>query len=350
MGGIRAGGPAGDPSRGKSIDLQPDVVQQFLLKTSLFNDPGVVFGISDRLEAYEVEAGTQIVRVGSPGDWIGILARGRAHLASVNAATGEQTALEPLRPGDHFGEIGPLLGAAQVHAVIADEPCAYMLIPNDVLQTLLGKVPSFSQALAKRLAMRVVQLGVVAIRAADIAERASKAPSEPARQAEQALPSDVIPFVEVSSFEPTPNVIATVPERMILEQRLLPLELSDTALLVGMVTPHNEAAVTELRRVLHRVEPRIVAISHDDFQHALVRFRLVGTGADGRQAAAGAIRPENLTFDIVDSEREADKAIRVIGDEVVRAVNKILCTAIEREASDIHIEPDTGGVKVRVSG
>jgi len=330
---------------GKRIELEPDVVQGFLLKTSLFSDPGVAFGVAERLEVWEVPAGTQIIRAGTPGEFMCILARGRASVAAVNASTGELNVLESLRTGDHFGEMGPLLGAGHTHTILAEETCVYLKVPGDVLESLLNKVPSFSRALAKRLSMRVVQLGMLAVRAGTDMGRVSKSPAEPkTKSPATASDGEVIPFAEVSDFEPTPNVISMIPERIVLEQRVLPLELKEDQLIVGMVAPKNEAAIAEVSRVLHRVTVKPVAISADDFQHALVRFRL--TGDQDHKAAAG-IRPEALTFDIVDSEREADKAIRVIGDEVVRAVNKILCAAIEREASDVHIEPDTSGVKVR---
>lgn len=338
--------PRAGKEAGKRIELGPDVVQEFLLKTTLFSDPAVAFGVAERLEVWEVPAGTQMIRAGTPGNFMCILARGKASLAAVNASTGELSVLEPLRTGDHFGEMGPLLGAGHTHTVVADETCVYLRIPGDVLESLLDKVPSFSRALAKRLSMRVVQVGMLALRAGGDAGRASRTPVEPPKApAAQPVPSNVIPFVEVSEFEPPPNVIAMVPERVVLEQRVLPLELNGDVLTVGMVAPKNESAVAEVEKVLHRVSVKPVAISHDDYQHALVRFRLTGPDLDLK--AGGGLRPENLTFDVVDSEREADKAIRVIGDEVVRAVNKILCAAIEREASDVHIEPDTTGVRVR---
>src|SRR5207244_2939003 len=59
------------------------------------------------------------------------------------------------------------------------------------------------------------------------------------------------------------------------------------------------------------------------------------------------ISPELLKFDVADSERESEKELRVFGDEVIRVVNRIIAAGLEREASDIHVEPDLSGLKVR---
>jgi type IV pilus assembly protein PilB len=110
-----------------------------------------------------------------------------------------------------------------------------------------------------------------------------------------------------------------------------------------MVHPRDLTALGELRRVLEPTQVEPVALSADDFATALVRYRI---GARGETTGA-ELRPESLVFDAADAERESDKAARVVGDEVVRLVNRIVAAALSREASDVHVEPEVTGVRVR---
>jgi type II secretory ATPase GspE/PulE/Tfp pilus assembly ATPase PilB-like protein len=298
-----------------------------------------------------VAAQTPIIRAGAPADHMGILYSGRASVVSVDAQTGATRVLEPLRPGDHFGEIGPLLGTAHPQMVMADEACVVLRVGKDVLDALIARVPSFAHALARRLAMRVVQLGVMALRAGAPAPAAAAAATQsagsPPQGVQAAAPgAGVIPFVEIADFNPGPALLSMVPEKLIREQRVFPLQLKGSKLTVGFVSPRNLTALGELRRVLHKADLEVVAISLDDYSQALVRFKLqTAKPADAKRGAS--VSADALSFDIVDSEREADKAVRVIGDEIVRALNRIIAAAIEREASDVHIEPEVAGVRIR---
>jgi type II secretory ATPase GspE/PulE/Tfp pilus assembly ATPase PilB-like protein len=158
----------------------------------------------------------------------------------------------------------------------------------------------------------------------------------------------VIPFVEASEYDLAPKVVAMLPEQLILRDRMLPLCLEDNTLTVGMVEPKNPTARTDLQRVLHKMEIKVVAISQDDYQQSLALLKLDKKQVSDRpRPGAGSVSADSLSFDIVDSERESENAPRVIGEEVVRCVSKIIAEALEREASDVHIEPEAGGVKVR---
>lgn len=342
------GGPAAGP--GGPVDAQ--AMRDFLVQSRLIADVATAAHVAQRLEAAEYPAQATIVRAGAPAEWLGILYRGKASLVSVHAGTGAKQVLESLRPGDLLGEIAPLLGTAHPQMVVADEPCVVLKIATELIDAMLQRVPSFSAALARRLAMRVVKLGVMALRQGPsgeaVGDGARPAPATGSAAAvEAARPGGVIPYVEIAEYDPTPKVASLVPEKLIRQHRLLPLRLQGSRLTVGMVTPRNAVALSELRRVLQRFELEVVAISLDDYVDWVGRLRLATVAPSEFQKGGPGIKPESLTFDATDSEREADKALRVIGDEVIRAVNRIVAAALEREASDVHIEPDPTGVKVR---
>jgi type IV pilus assembly protein PilB len=161
------------------------------------------------------------------------------------------------------------------------------------------------------------------------------------------LPPWVTPFVQVTDYEPSPQIVALIPARMIQQYRLLPLGLRGNVLTVGMVNPRDGAAIAELKRVLASVEISVAAIGLDDFAQAVVRMR-VTAALDASRKGGGHLAPDAIVYDAVEVDREAEKAGgRVIGDDVVQIVNRIVVHALEREASDIHMEPDVAGVKIR---
>ncbi|MBI4956574.1 MAG: Flp pilus assembly complex ATPase component TadA [Myxococcales bacterium] len=315
------------------------------------SDPMLATKIARVCEPLAFAARSTMVAAGSPGDALYILARGRAVIAAVNAATGETQAVEKVQAGDLFGEVGPLLRAAQPFSVSAEEACVALRLPADALDTLCQRLPALAHALAKRLAMRLVHLGVAAARGGGRAPGPSLAPAPPREVASPAprAVGDVIPFVAVADFEPTPKVVNMVPLRLVQQHRLLPLRLVGQRLTIGMVAPRSPAALTELRNVLQTLDFEVVAIALDDFADALARLKIDGPVARGPEGGArgkAGVNPDTLGFEAVE-QVEADKAGRVVGDEVVRALNRIIAAGLEREASDIHVEPEAAQVRVR---
>lgn len=341
-------------------DARGEALEEFLAKTLLLRecDAAVIAKVTPHLMISEHPAGATLVRAGSAADGISILRRGRATASLVHATTGASTSLETINAGDHFGDVGALTRAAHPYTVVADEACVVLRMKPDLVDALLSRVPQFSLAVARRLAARSVQLGVITLRAGATPPSAMRAPTPglgvdgprrpvPVPAAAEAAGA-VIPFVEVADYDPAPKVVGMLPAKLILQHRAVPLRLQGNRLLVGMVLPRNAAALADLRRVLHAVDFEVAAISLEDFAHTVLRLKLDGArGPESTRDSTAVISPESLTYDAADSEREADKAVRVVGDEVVRAVNRIIAAALSRDASDIHIEPEAGGVKVR---
>ncbi len=322
---------------------------EFLTSTSLFRqvDRAVVDKVAPHLTVAEHDPGSVIVRAGTPEGQIGILFSGRAAIRQVNAATGAATVIEEVRVGDFFGEVAALLGTAQAHEVYAEDACVVLTLGKDVLGQLGGKIAPFAHALAKRTAMRSVQAGVAALRggAGGGSNAAIPVPAAPPPTAgAPAAPFDGIRFVRISAYDPNDKVISLVPSKAIAQHRLLPLELRGKTLTVGMVDPFNAPAIAELRRILAAVDLDIVGVNADEFNETFLRLR-IDPAAAGR-AQASITTPEQLQFD-VSIDEPAAKQVNVMGDEVVQMASRIIATAIDRHASDIHIEAEATGLKVR---
>ena len=335
------------PPGSRPVTLSVGAIAEFLSSTALFRqvDRALIDKVAPHLPAAEHDAGATIVRAGSPDAGIGVLVAGRAAVRQVNASTGAAAVLEELRVGDFFGEVAALLGTAQSHEIHAVEACTTLTIGKEVMAQLLGKVAPFAHALARRTAMRSVQASVAALRGGHGTSPPPVATATPVVAAAPAPADDGSPrMVRVSAYEINDKLLQVIPARTIAMQRLLPLELRGKALTVGMVDPWNGPAQNELRRLLTTVDLQFVAISADDFNEAFVRLR-IDPAVSNRQLAP-VTTPESLQYEI-NVDEAPTKQVNVIGDEVVQLANRLICAAIDRQASDVHIEGEPTGVKVR---
>jgi type IV pilus assembly protein PilB len=331
---------------GRPAAVAAGAVAEFMSATALFRgcDRAVIERVAPHLIALEFSATQLIARAGAPDPALGLLFSGRAAIRAVNAATGASTMVAAIQVGESFGEVGAVLGTAEPTEVIAEDDSVVLLLSKDLVAQLVTKIAPFAHAVARRLAARVVQAQITGMRTGP-APAAVAAP--PITLEAPPLPADVIRFVRVASYEVTDKLTALIPARLIQQHRLLPLELRGRTLTVGMVDPFNAASQGELRRVLSSVEVQVVAIGLDDFTDAFVRLRIDPAAGPSKGRGAEVIPPESLVYDAADQERDAAKAVGVIGEEVSLLASKIIAAAVERGASDVHIEQDLTGVRVR---
>jgi len=331
---------------GTARALGSDVVAEFLSSTALFRDcpRAVVDRVASVAQVTEHAAGEKIATSGARADGLGFLFSGSATATRVNATTGETLASDKVRVGEHFGEVACLLGVAQSRHVVADSSCTIVLLREDVIQQLAAKVPAFSTALARRLATRVVQANMTSLRPA--AGTTVPMPAVKLDEPRQQEDEHVAPFVRIASFDTPRRVIEMIPVKLIQQHRLLPLALDGDRLKVGMVEPDNQRALQDLAQLLGNVTIKPMAVGLEDFTQAIARLKLDSSTPQSSNLQERT-SPGDLTYDEADQERDADRAVRVIGDEVVTMVSRILAHGFDLGASDIHIEEEESAVRVR---
>jgi type II secretory ATPase GspE/PulE/Tfp pilus assembly ATPase PilB-like protein len=159
-------------------------------------------------------------------------------------------------------------------------------------------------------------------------------------------PAGDIRFVRISAYDPTPEIVSAIPARLIQQHRLMPLALRDRTLTIGMVDPHNTASRMELQRVMSTSDIAVVAISQDDFNDAYVRLRIDPVRASRGIRPPDQVAPDQLVFDQADQERDA-KQPGPVGDEIVALASRVIAHAIERGASDVHVDHSAQGPRIR---
>ncbi len=322
-----------------------DIVS-FVSKTPLFRDCDVntIFGLVQNADQQRHQSGATIMASGQPVSGLGLLLRGKASLMTVDASSGAKTRIEQLQPGNFFGEVGLLLGKGNPLTVIAEDDCDTLIIDKQQMDRIFRQSTEVTLALAQRLSARFVQLSLLGMRSSLAPERDIAAPSPEPRSDSKAKDENQIIWVDIGEYNLNHQVISMLPTDTIRKQRVLPLKLRDKTLVIGMVNPRSMQARQEVQRVLHSVDPEFVAISADDFSQTFVRLKL--DSSSGRSEKAGGNRNAQIAY-AVDKEKDTEKSQLYIEGEVISLLDKILAEAIEMGASDIHIEPESTGVKVR---
>jgi len=139
-----------------------------------------------------------------------------------------------------------------------------------------------------------------------------------------------IPYLDVGNILFDPDVVTMVPENFAKRNTVLPLFLVEDTLTVAVADPLNIYLIDDLANITSK-KINVVLSTETDIQNALKNF----------------YSSESTIKEIQVAQGESDDAIEGGDKPVIKMVNKILLSAIEAEASDIHIEPGKTKMKVR---
>ncbi len=149
-----------------------------------------------------------------------------------------------------------------------------------------------------------------------------------------------VPLVDAAEFPVAPLLGERLSYRFLKECRALPLELSDGELLVAMADPQDRFVREALALAAGcRIAPRVALGS--EIEAAIERIH--GQGKSQMGDILSKVEPAEQDR-VEDVEQLRDRASEA---PVIRLVNLIIQRAVERRASDIHVEPFESRLKVR---
>ena len=171
-----------------------------------------------------------------------------------------------------------------------------------------------------------------------------------------------VPSIALSQFEIDPAVVKLVPAETALKYQIVPLSRAGATLTIAMTDPTNVFAMDDLKFMTgYNVEP--VVASETAVVDAIQKYygkaagNGNGNGAIGPTAlevASKALQEmpavDDAVVDVVEEFEEISaEALAQQGEEapVIKLVNVILLSAIQKGASDIHIEPYEKELRVR---
>lgn len=153
-----------------------------------------------------------------------------------------------------------------------------------------------------------------------------------------------IPFQKIDTAVLTPEILGLVPEETAKRYGIIPLEKRDRLLIAGMLNPDDPKAQEALKFIAGRAQLDLGAyvISYADWQKALAKY------SPYESEVAKAVKALNLKSVNPDNIVELDtKGAAQEDAPVIRIVADTLREAVERGASDVHIEPEQNYLRVR---
>ena len=173
-----------------------------------------------------------------------------------------------------------------------------------------------------------------------------------------------VPSIAISQFQIDPAVVKLIPAETAQKYQIIPLSRSGATLTIAMTDPTNVFAMDDIKFMTgYNVEP--VVASETEVDDALQRYygkepvaaaaAAAALGPSALEAASQALENMPLLEDAGDVEvlnefeEISAEALAKQGEEapVIKLVNVILMSAIQKGASDIHIEPYEKELRVR---
>jgi type IV pilus assembly protein PilB len=179
-----------------------------------------------------------------------------------------------------------------------------------------------------------------------------------------------VPSITISQFEIDPAIIKLIPAETAQKYQIIPLSRSGATLTIAMTDPTNVFAMDDIKFMTgYNVEP--VVASETEVDDALARYygkeqaaaaAALAAAASGQSAGPSALELASAALESMplldepgdvevlnEFEEISAEALAKQGEEapVIKLVNVILMSAIQKGASDIHIEPYEKELRVR---
>jgi CRP-like cAMP-binding protein len=269
-------------------------------------------------------AGDVVFAEGDVADAMYVIEDGMVQVYVTDAAMGLTVDVATLGRGEAFGEMALVTGEPRKASVKCLERTALWVLGRDVFFRLVQAAPQMGIAIAATLARRLDQV------------------NRTQRVAFGTLRGATIP----------PELRDAVPWNVIQRHKMVPVATAAGIVTIAAVDPQNRVGLDEIRRLLRGVDIKLMAVTEDDFLKFTVLQQNAGVN---RVLQAQAAAPKNyaalaktaVTYLGVD-DAEAEKLKQAASSkDVVELLTQLLFEAIDRGASDIHIEPERNTVAIR---
>ncbi len=159
-----------------------------------------------------------------------------------------------------------------------------------------------------------------------------------------------VKYANISKMPANKALLDLLPEEFMREKQVLPIAKERGRLVVAMVNPANREAIDEITFITG-MRPLVAVTPHLEFQEFFSKH--LGDVASNmlmEEISTASIRMEDSGEMDLRQQREAEMIDP--SNPLVKLVNSIIEEAIERNASDVHIEPRTKKylVRFRVDG
>jgi type IV pilus assembly protein PilB len=294
-------------------------IVSFLSQVSLFKNvrDDYKLSIAQRMEHLTFPKDHVIFNEGDIGDALYIIRKGSVGVFIVEPMVGLSFELARLRIGQVFGEMAVITDERRSATCKAMEETVCYMLPRETFHRIIERIPDVAIGIAKELAERVILLNK---------ERG-------------------MAMVDINKLNFDPDVFKLVPQKLIDQHRMMPLNIKEGVLTVACVDIQNLAGLDEIRRIIRGVSINPVAVPETEYRAFFEKHinKLKAAGGGGA-VKANVQRVASIRW-VGDDPKDSGDVAK--GEEVKALVDRIVAEGIEREASDIHIEPERDALQVR---
>jgi type IV pilus assembly protein PilB len=169
-----------------------------------------------------------------------------------------------------------------------------------------------------------------------------------------------VPSVALADFDIDPAVVKLVPAETAQKYQIVPLARAGATLTIAMTDPTNVFAMDDIRFMTgYNVEP--VVASEVGVLEAIDKYYGKTGGGDGGPQSASALEVASRALETIGLDGAEDVEVLEELEEIsadmlakqgeeapiIKLVNVLLMSAIQKGASDIHVEPYEKEVRVR---
>jgi type II secretory ATPase GspE/PulE/Tfp pilus assembly ATPase PilB-like protein len=214
--------------------------------------------------------------------------------------------------------------ANRIDTILSEALLEKGLIPSQEMDSLLGQAESSNESLQQLLIKRgiLAEKDVLNV----LAERLR------------------ISFVSLKSVDIDRLVLEKVPLKIAMHYRFVPLEIKRRIMTIATAVPFDIKTQDEIRTQLgYGVE--LTLATQQDITEALKRY--YGLGAETLDKISVAT-PQEEASPMEVSRETIEDIEKLAGDaSILKLVNQIILEGWKKRATDIHIEPQRGGVSLR---
>jgi type IV pilus assembly protein PilB len=165
-----------------------------------------------------------------------------------------------------------------------------------------------------------------------------------------------VPYLDCTAIQCDPSALKFIPKSMAVRLEILPVHVDLSQMVVAMVEPQNIATIDELgfttgkhisprfgfRAEIHSAIARNYGLSESSVSTRPAAGEATGNAAEMEFISTSSRQANREAFQEIQAELNQKKT------PTVRLVSEIIQKALDKQASDIHIEPQATATAVRI--
>lgn len=150
-----------------------------------------------------------------------------------------------------------------------------------------------------------------------------------------------IQYIDITKVYVDAEAVRMIPEELCRKHAVVPVEVANGEITLAMKDPLNYYAIEDVKLTVALPIKPIISSEQAIFATIEKYF--------GKQTAEKAVQEFEKEYESTEVKEETDEASKEIDNApIVKYVNSIIENSIRNNASDIHIEPEDDGIRVRI--